>query len=111
MPHYQLPIPRSPHPTQYPDLCYTRTTESIARMNTFLGILTLGFIILIHEWGHYIAARICKVGVDVFSIVFGPRLFGIKRGDTDWRLSAVPLGGYVRMAGQDITDIDSTSDS
>ncbi|HVM76214.1 MAG TPA: RIP metalloprotease RseP [Candidatus Saccharimonadales bacterium] len=80
-------------------------------MNTFFGILTLGFIILIHEWGHYIAARLCKVRVDVFSIGFGPRLFGIKRGDTDWRLSAVPLGGYVRMAGQDITDIDSTADS
>jgi len=80
-------------------------------MNTFLGILTLGFIILIHEWGHYIAARLCKVRVDVFSIGFGPRLFGIKRGDTDWRLSAVPLGGYVRMAGQDITDIDSSAES
>ena len=80
-------------------------------MNTFLGILTLGFIILIHEWGHFIAARLCKVRVDVFSIGFGPRLFGIKRGDTDWRLSAVPLGGYVRMAGQDITDIDSSAES
>ena len=80
-------------------------------MNTFLGILTLGFIILIHEWGHYIAARLCKVRVDVFSIGFGPRLFGAKRGDTDWRLSAVPLGGYVRMAGQDITDIDSSAES
>jgi regulator of sigma E protease len=80
-------------------------------MNTFLGILTLGFIILIHEWGHYIAARLCKVRVDVFSIGFGPRLFGVKRGDTDWRLSAVPLGGYVRMAGQDITDIDSSTES
>jgi regulator of sigma E protease len=80
-------------------------------MNTFLGILTLGFIILIHEWGHYIAARLCKVRVDVFSIGFGPRLFGVKRGDTDWRLSAVPLGGYVRMAGQDITDIDSSAES
>src|SRR3974390_3430043 len=78
--HYQLPIPRSPHPTQYPDLCYTKQTESIARMNTFLGILTLGFIILIHEWGHYIAARLCQVRVDVFSIGFGPRLFGMKRG-------------------------------
>jgi regulator of sigma E protease len=80
-------------------------------MNTFVGILTLGFIILIHEWGHYIAARLCKVRVDVFSIGFGPRLFGVKRGDTDWRLSAVPLGGYVRMAGQDITDIDSSAES
>jgi regulator of sigma E protease len=45
--------------------------------------------------------------VDVFSIGFGPRLFGMKRGATDWRVSALPLGGYVRMAGQDITDIDS----
>jgi regulator of sigma E protease len=46
--------------------------------------------------------------VDVFSIGFGPRLFGFKWGATDWRISAVPLGGYVRMAGQDITDVDSS---
>jgi len=77
-------------------------------MNTIIGmILVLGVIILVHEWGHYIVARLFKVRVDVFSIGFGPRLFGFKRGDTDWRISALPLGGYVRMAGQDITDIDS----
>jgi regulator of sigma E protease len=77
-------------------------------MNTIIGmILVLGVIILVHEWGHYIVARFFGVRVDVFSIGFGPRLFGIKRGDTDWRVSALPLGGYVRMAGQDITDIDS----
>src|SRR4249919_3089707 len=77
-------------------------------MNTLLGIiLVLGVMILVHEWGHYIVARIFGVRVDVFSIGFGPRLFGYKHGDTDWRISAVPLGGYVRMAGQDITDIDS----
>ncbi len=77
-------------------------------MNTIIGmILVLGVIILVHEWGHFIVARFFGVRVDVFSIGFGPRLFGIKRGDTDWRVSALPLGGYVRMAGQDITDIDS----
>src|SRR5215467_3535244 len=69
--------------------------------------LVLGVIILIHEWGHFIVARLCKVRVDVFSIGFGPRLFGWKRGDTDWRISALPLGGYVRMAGQDLSEIDS----
>src|SRR5215813_1800596 len=69
--------------------------------------LVLGVIILIHEWGHFIMARLFKVRVDVFSIGFGPRLFGWKRGDTDYRISALPLGGYVRMAGQDPTEIDS----
>jgi regulator of sigma E protease len=77
-------------------------------MNTIIGmVLVLGVIILVHEWGHFIVARLFGVRVDVFSIGFGPRLFGVKRGDTDWRVSALPLGGYVRMAGQDITDIDS----
>jgi regulator of sigma E protease len=77
-------------------------------MNTAIGIvLVLGVIILVHEWGHFIIARLFGVRVDVFSIGFGPRLFGFKWGATDWRLSAVPLGGYVRMAGQDITDVDS----
>lgn len=77
-------------------------------MNTIIGmVLVLGVIILVHEWGHFIAARFFGVRVDVFSIGFGPRLFGIKRGATDWRVSALPLGGYVRMAGQDISDIDA----
>jgi regulator of sigma E protease len=77
-------------------------------MNYFIGVvLVLGVIILVHEWGHFIVARMFGVRVDVFSIGFGPRLFGIKRGATDYRVSALPLGGYVRMAGQDMTDVDS----
>ena len=77
-------------------------------MNTLIGmVLVLGVIILVHEWGHFIVARLFRVRVDVFSIGFGPRLFGFKRGDTDWRVSALPLGGYVRMAGQDLSDVDS----
>ena len=70
-------------------------------------VLVLGVMILVHEWGHFIVARLFGVRVDVFSIGFGPRLFGWKRGATDYRISAVPLGGYVRMAGQDPTEIDS----
>jgi len=70
-------------------------------------VLVLGVMILVHEWGHFIVARLFGVRVDVFSIGFGPRLFGWKRGVTDYRISAVPLGGYVRMAGQDPTEIDS----
>jgi regulator of sigma E protease len=77
-------------------------------MNTVLGIvLVLGVMILVHEWGHFIVARLFGVRVDVFSIGFGPRLFGWKRGATDYRISALPLGGYVRMAGQDLSEIDA----
>jgi regulator of sigma E protease len=77
-------------------------------MNIAFGfLLVLGVLILVHEWGHFIIARYFGVRVDVFSIGFGPRLFGFKWGATDWRVSAIPLGGYVRMAGQDITEIDS----
>src|ERR1700738_2015628 len=77
-------------------------------MDLLLGVaLVLGVMILVHEWGHFIAARIFGVRVDVFSIGFGPRLFGWKSGPTDYRVSALPLGGYVRMAGQDPSEIDS----
>ncbi len=63
------------------------------------GAVVLGILVLVHEWGHFVAAKLCGVRVDVFSIGFGPRLWGWKRGDTDYRVSALPLGGYVRMAG------------
>src|SRR5580704_5135324 len=69
--------------------------------------LVLGVMVLIHEWGHFVAARLCGVRVDVFSIGFGPRLFGWKKGPTDYRVSALPLGGYVRMAGQDLSEVDA----
>jgi regulator of sigma E protease len=69
--------------------------------------LVLGVMVLIHEWGHFVAARIFGVRVDVFSIGFGPRLFGWKKGPTDYRVSALPLGGYVRMAGQDLSEVDA----
>jgi len=63
------------------------------------GAVVLGLLVLAHEWGHFVVAKLCGVRVEVFSIGFGPRLWGWKRGDTDYRVSALPLGGYVRMAG------------
>jgi regulator of sigma E protease len=61
--------------------------------------VVLGVMVLVHEWGHFIVAKAFHVRVEIFSIGFGTRLFGIKRGDTDYRVSALPLGGYVKMAG------------
>jgi regulator of sigma E protease len=61
--------------------------------------IVLGVMIFVHEWGHFVAAKLAGVRVEVFSLGFGTRLFGTKRGDTDYRVSALPFGGYVRMAG------------
>src|SRR5579864_4579652 len=63
-------------------------------------IVVLGTLVLVHEWGHYAVAKLCGVRVEVFSLGFGKRLWGFKRGDTDYRLSALPFGGYVRMSGE-----------
>ncbi len=69
---------------------------------TFLVVL--GIIVLVHELGHYIAARLMKIRVEVFSFGFGKRLFGKKIGATDFRVSLIPVGGYVRMAGEEEYD-------
>ncbi|MFH2108003.1 MAG: RIP metalloprotease RseP [Chrysiogenia bacterium] len=69
---------------------------------TFL--IVLGIIVLVHELGHYIAARLMKIRVEVFSFGFGKRLFGKKIGATDFRVSLIPVGGYVRMAGEEEYD-------
>ncbi len=66
--------------------------------------IVLGVMILIHEWGHYAAAKYFKVRVEVFSIGFGKRLLGFRRGETDYRISAIPLGGYVKMSGENPMD-------
>src|SRR5690348_1402222 len=74
----------------------------------FIAVLAvavvLGFMILIHEFGHYAVAKLLGVRVEVFSIGFGKRLLGFRRGDTDYRVSAIPLGGYVKMSGENPMD-------
>src|SRR3984893_17070206 len=67
-------------------------------------VAVLGFMILVHEFGHYAVAKWLGVRVEVFSIGFGKRLFGFRRGDTDYRVSAIPLGGYVKMSGENPMD-------
>src|ERR1700694_2994240 len=70
----------------------------------FVMGIVLGFMILIHEFGHYAAAKYFGVRVEVFSIGFGKRLIGFTRGDTDYRIAAIPLGGYVKMSGENPMD-------
>ena len=64
-------------------------------MNYLVIILLIGFIILIHETGHFLAAKWVKLPIKVFSVGFGPRIWGRTRGGTEYRLSAIPIGGYV----------------
>jgi len=63
-------------------------------------IIALGILVLVHEFGHFLAAKFCGVRVEQFSIGFPPRLFGVKIGETDYCISATPLGGYVKMTGE-----------
>src|SRR5215213_886823 len=72
--------------------------ETIVR-NLFSFVLVLGFLIFAHEAGHFLVAKLFRVRVLVFSFGFGKRLLGFKHGHTDYRVSLIPLGGYVRMAG------------
>jgi len=69
--------------------------------NIFAFIIVLGVLIFFHEFGHFLIARLFGVGVEKFSLGFGPRLIGKKVGITDYRLSAIPLGGYVKMVGEE----------
>jgi regulator of sigma E protease len=59
-------------------------------------------MIVIHEFGHFIVAKALGIAVETFSVGFGPRLLGFKIGDTDYRLSAIPLGGYVKFRGENM---------
>ncbi len=68
-------------------------------VNLLALIVVLGVLVLLHEGGHYLAARSVGAPVSVFSFGFGKRLFGFERGGTDYRVSLIPLGGYVRIEG------------
>src|SRR5205809_6074512 len=76
---------------------------SNAFSSILVAMVVLGIIIVIHELGHFLVAKFFKIKVETFSIGFGPRILGIRKGDTDYRLSAFPLGGYVKMAGETLT--------
>src|SRR5438874_13283685 len=65
-----------------------------------VAAIVLGIIVVIHELGHFLVAKFFKIKVETFSVGFGPRLIGFRKGDTDYRISAFALGGYVKMAGE-----------
>lgn len=73
-------------------------------MSFIIFIIVLSVLILVHEFGHFAAAKRCGVKVEIFSLGYGPRIIGIKKHDTDYRISAVPCGGYVKMAGETAED-------
>lgn len=68
-------------------------------INILAVVFVLGVLITVHEAGHFLMARLLRVTVEVFSVGFGKRLWGFRRGDTDYRVSLIPLGGYVRIPG------------
>jgi len=73
-------------------------------------IIALGLVVFFHELGHFIVAKLRGVKVLKFSLGFGPKLIGVKKGDTDYVISALPFGGYVKMAGEDLTEGNLTGE-
>lgn len=67
-------------------------------------IVLVGLIVILHELGHFVVAKLFGVRVEAFSFGFGPRLFGFKYGDTDYKVCLLPLGGFVKMAGENPTE-------
>ena len=72
--------------------------------NIVIALIVLSVIIVIHELGHFLVAKFFKIKVETFSVGFGPRLLGFRKGETDYRVSAFLLGGYVKMAGETPSD-------
>ena len=68
-------------------------------------IVLIGIMVVVHEFGHFAVAKFFRVRVEAFSVGFGPRLFGIKYGDTDYKVCLLPLGGFVKMTGESPTDL------
>lgn len=69
--------------------------------SVFVFIVVLGVLIFFHEMGHFLAAKACNIYVERFSLGMPPRLFGVRLGETDYCVGALPIGGYVKMAGQE----------
>ena len=70
----------------------------------FAFAIVFGILVFVHEFGHFFMAKLVGIQVEVFSWGYGKRLFGIKRGETDYRVSVFPLGGYVKFSGEEVYD-------
>jgi regulator of sigma E protease len=73
-------------------------------------IVLIGLMVIVHEFGHFAVAKLCRVRVEAFSFGFGPRLFGFKYGETDYKVCLLPLGGFVKMTGENPAEGDVASD-
>src|SRR6476646_6448552 len=74
-------------------------------------IVLVGLMVVVHEFGHFLVAKLCGVRVEAFSVGFGPRLFGVKYGDTDYKVCLLPLGGFVKMTGENPGEEQDTQDA
>jgi regulator of sigma E protease len=72
-------------------------------------IVLLGVMVVVHEFGHFAVAKLCRVRVEAFAFGFGPRLFGYKYGDTDYKVCLLPLGGFVKMAGEEFSELSDAA--
>ena len=76
-------------------------------MGSFIGtifafVIVFGILVFVHEFGHFFMAKLVGIRVETFSFGYGKRLFGFKRGETDYRVSLIPMGGYVKFTGEDV---------
>jgi regulator of sigma E protease len=74
-------------------------------VSTVAFIILVGVMVVVHEFGHFAVAKLCGVRVEAFSFGFGPRLFGVKYGDTDYKVCLLPVGGFVKMAGENFSEL------
>jgi regulator of sigma E protease len=74
-----------------------------------LFLLVIFVLVLVHEWGHFAAAKRLRMRVDEFGIGFPPRVWGVRRGETEYTLNALPIGGFVRIFGEDPTEVENAS--
>lgn len=79
-------------------------------MGIIAFVVILCAMIVIHEFGHFIVAKLLGIAVETFSVGFGPRLLGFKIGETDYRISAIPLGGYVKFRGENLEMLQGQSE-
>ena len=70
-------------------------------LNIIIGLIGLGIVIIVHEAGHFVVAKLSGIKVEAFSVGWGKKLIGIKRGETEYRLSLIPIGGYCKMSGEE----------
>jgi len=97
-------------------MIFHRLLAEIAAINLLDVLITLaafivliGVMVVVHEFGHFAVAKLCKVRVEAFSFGFGPRLFGYVHGGTDYKVCALPLGGYVKMAGEQFSELSDAA--